>query len=78
MLCLLVFVASFFKGRQASVGAIAGFLILYGLLYLVLRLEDAALLAGAVTGFVILTAMMFATRNVDWSGRNQTTQTNSA
>lgn len=72
------FVASFFKGRQASVGAIAGFSILYGLLYLVLRLEDAALLAGAVTGFVILTAMMFATRNVDWSGRNQTTQTNSA
>lgn len=72
------FVASFFKGRQASVGAVAGFSILYGFLYLVLRLEDVALLAGAVTGFVILTVMMFATRNVDWSGRNQTTQPNLA
>ena len=70
------FVASFFKGRQASIGAVAGFSALYGLLYLVLRLEDAALLAGAVTGFVILTAMMFATRNVDWSGRNQAAETN--
>lgn len=72
------FVASFFKGRQASIGAVAGFSALYGLLYLVLRLEDAALLAGAITGFVILTIMMFATRNVDWSGRNQLPETKPA
>lgn len=71
------FVASFFKGRQASVGAITGFSALYGLLYLVLRLEDAALLAGAVTGFVILTVMMFATRRVDWSGGTQSSQPDS-
>ncbi len=70
------FVATIFKGRQASLAAVAGFSILYGLLYLVLRLEDAALLAGAVTGFVILAGMMFATRNVDWSGRNAEVQEN--
>ncbi len=68
------FVATIFKGRQASLVALIGFSVLYGLLYLVLRLEDAALLAGAVTGFVILTGMMFATRNVDWSGRNAEAQ----
>jgi inner membrane protein len=44
------------------------FLILYGLLYLILRLEDYALLAGAVAGFVMLTVTMFATLRVDWSG----------
>ena len=41
------------------------FLILYGLLYLILRLEDYALLAGAVAGFVMLTVAMFATLRVD-------------
>ena len=43
------------------------FLILYGLLYLILRLEDYALLAGAVAGFVMLTVTMFTTLRVNWS-----------
>lgn len=44
------------------------FLILYGLLYLILRLEDFALLAGAIAGFVMLTVTMFATLRINWSG----------
>jgi inner membrane protein len=44
------------------------FLILYGLLYLILRLEDYALLAGTLAGFVMLTVTMFATLRVNWSG----------
>lgn len=44
------------------------FFVLYGLLYLLLQLEDYALLAGAIAGFVLLTATMFATLRVDWSG----------
>jgi inner membrane protein len=44
------------------------FLILYGLLYLILRLEDYALLAGAVASFLMLTVVMFATLRVNWSG----------
>ena len=44
------------------------FAVLYGLLYLILRLEDYALLAGALLGFAALTALMFATLRVDWSG----------
>ena len=47
------------------------FLILYGLLYLILRLEDYALLAGAVAGFVMLTVTMFATLRVNWSGDDE-------
>jgi inner membrane protein len=49
------------------------FLILYGLLYLILRLEDYALLAGAVAGFVMLTVTMFATLRINWSGEAQPT-----
>jgi len=57
---------------QASVvkGAIMlmVFLVLYAFLYLVLRLEDYALLAGAVLGFILMTGVMFSTLKVDWSG----------
>ncbi len=48
---------------------LAVLLILYGLLYLILRLEDYALLAGAIAGFVMLAAAMFLTLGIDWSGR---------
>jgi inner membrane protein len=40
---------------------------IYGLLYLLLRVEDYALLIGSVAAFALLAAIMFATRNVDWS-----------
>lgn len=42
--------------------------LLYGLLYMILQLEDYALLWGAVAGFLMLAGVMFATARVDWSG----------
>ena len=45
--------------------------VLFGLLYMILQLEDYALLAGSVAGFVLLTATMFATLRVNWSGDNE-------
>lgn len=39
---------------------------LYGYLYVLLRLEDQALLAGSVALFVALAAVMWTTRKVDW------------
>jgi inner membrane protein len=46
------------------------FAALYGLLYFILKLEDYALLAGAILGFAALTTVMFATLRVDWTGRD--------
>ena len=40
----------------------------YGIISLILQLEDYALLAGAILGFVALTTVMFVTLRVDWSG----------
>ena len=39
---------------------------LYGFLYLLLRLEDYALLAGSLGLFAMLALVMFLTRRVDW------------
>jgi inner membrane protein len=40
--------------------------VLYGCLYLLLRLEDYALVAGSIGVFAMLAIVMFLTRRVDW------------
>lgn len=56
--------------RSRSKGVMLGFMILliYTLLYLLLRVEDYALLIGSLAGFFMLAGVMYMTRNVDWSG----------
>jgi inner membrane protein len=47
---------------------IAGILVtLYGYLYVILQLQDYALLMGSVGLFVILALVMYLTRRIDWS-----------
>lgn len=53
------------SNRQAFL--IFGFLfILYSYLYLVLQLQDYALLMGSLILFIILAVVMFLTRRIDW------------
>jgi len=49
-------------------GALMGLALsgLYGFLYLLLRLEDYALLAGSIGLFVMLAGVMYLTRRVNW------------
>jgi inner membrane protein len=42
------------------------FSLLYFFIYLLLRLEDNALLVGAVASFIAVAAVMYFTRNIDW------------
>jgi inner membrane protein len=48
--------------------------VLFGLLYMILQLEDYALLAGSIAAFVLLTTTMFATLRVNWAGDNGETR----
>jgi inner membrane protein len=41
---------------------------LYALIYLLMRLEDYALLVGAVASFVVIAGVMYFTRRIDWYG----------
>jgi inner membrane protein len=45
--------------------------VTYGVMYLILREDEYALLAGAIISFVTIGATMYFTRNVDWSGSRQ-------
>ena len=41
-------------------------LLLYGYLYIVLQLEDYALIMGAVGLLLVLATIMYITRSIDW------------
>ena len=49
----------------------AGMALLYGLLYLLLQLEQTALVVGALALFAVLATIMLLTRKIDWYGRLQ-------
>lgn len=46
----------------------AGVAVLYGLLYVLLQLEQTALAVGAIALFMVLAAVMVLTRKVNWYG----------
>jgi inner membrane protein len=54
------------KGNRQAGSVVSSLATLYGFLYLLLRLEDYALLAGSVGMFVVLALVMFVTRRMDW------------
>lgn len=54
------------KARGRALLMLAALATLYGFLYMLLRAEDSALLAGAIGLFVMLALVMFLTRRVDW------------
>lgn len=58
------------SGRSGlSLAVVLG--VTYGVMYLILREDEYALLAGAIISFVTIAATMYFTRNVDWSGARQ-------
>lgn len=65
-------VAVYLAGALASRGggwlALGGLGALYGLLYLLLRSQDHALLLGSLLLFALLAALMLGTRRMRWQG----------
>jgi len=55
-----------FASRVQGLRALVCFSLLYALIYLLLRLEDNALLVGAVASFLAVAAAMYFTRKIDW------------
>jgi inner membrane protein len=55
-----------FASRAHGVRALVIFGLLYGLIFLLLLLEDNALLVGAIASFVAVAAAMYFTRFIDW------------
>ncbi|MBW8869509.1 MAG: inner membrane CreD family protein, partial [Acidobacteriales bacterium] len=55
-----------FSSRSQGTRALSIFTLLYALIYMMLRLEDNALLVGAIASFLAVAAAMYFTRGIDW------------
>jgi inner membrane protein len=55
-----------FASREQGWKALAIFTPLYALIYMLLRLEDNALLVGALASFAAIAIAMYLTRRIDW------------
>jgi inner membrane protein len=55
-----------FASRTQGFRALICFSLLYALIYMLLRLEDNALLVGAIASFLAVAAAMYFTRRIDW------------
>lgn len=55
-----------FASRVQGIRSLFVFSLLYLFIYLLLRLEDNALLVGAIASFLVVAAVMYLTRNIDW------------
>lgn len=57
-----------FSSRIEGARALIVFSLVYALIYVLLRLEDNALLVGAISSFLAVAAAMYYTRTIDWYG----------
>jgi inner membrane protein len=57
-----------FRSARRGFAAFFAFALLYALIYMLMRLEDYALLAGSIAAFIAIAATMWFTRNLDWYG----------
>jgi inner membrane protein len=66
---LAYYAGASFRSGAIGARALVGLGVLYGAMYVLMTLEDFAMLAGAVVAFVVIAATMIATRRIDWYGR---------
>lgn len=66
---LAYYAGASFRSRGVGVRALFGLAALYGAMYVLMTLEDYALLAGSLVSFAVILATMIATRHVAWYGR---------
>ena len=66
------YVAAITKQFKTGIGMSGVFLLLYGYLVFSLKSEDYSLLIGSIFVFIIIAALMFFTRKIDWNnlGKN--------
>ncbi len=65
---LSLYAGAVFGGREACVNAFIVFTSLYALIYVLMRMEDYALLVGSVASFAAIAFTMWKTRDLDWYG----------
>lgn len=64
-----------FNSNQASLITGGSLALQYGFIFVLIRLEDTALLVGSIGLFIVLAVVMYASRNIDWYSAREKTMT---
>ncbi len=67
----------FTSGKTAAVFA-SVLSALYGFIFILIRLEDTALIVGSIGLFLVLALVMYASRNINWYGNTGSTKVKTA
>ncbi|MDB5556191.1 MAG: inner rane CreD family protein [Rhizobium sp.] len=70
-LLIAFYVGTVTGSRRSGVSLAVVLGLSYAVMYLILREDEYALLAGALISFVTIAATMYFTRNIDWSGSRE-------
>ncbi|MGV6828026.1 MAG: cell envelope integrity protein CreD [Flavobacteriales bacterium] len=71
VLALITFYSrAILKGFKFPILIASALSILYGFIYVIIQLENYALLVGSIGLFVILSIIMFASRKIDWTNED--------
>jgi len=57
---------SIFKDKKLPLVLLGILIILYGFIYIIIQMQDYSLLIGSIGLFIILSAVMYLSRNIDW------------
>ena len=63
-----IYAATVFRSFWRGIIALIAFSGAYGLIYLLMKSEDYALMIGSVTAFGAIAFTMYVTRSLDWYG----------
>ncbi len=63
---ILVYVHGMFKHKKITLALFAVLTLIYAFVFIILQLQDYALLMGSVGLFIVLALIMYYTRKIDW------------
>lgn len=63
---IALYVKSIYQSKQISTIVTGMLMMFYGFMYVILQLQDYSLLIGTIALFIILAAIMFFTRKINW------------
>ena len=63
---IALYVKSIYQSKQISIIITGMLMMFYGFMYVILQLQDYSLLIGTIALFIILAAIMFFTRKINW------------
>lgn len=69
VLLLAFYAGSSARSLRVGLGALVGLGGLYGVMYVLMTMEDFAFFAGSVVAFLVIAAAMISTRRINWYGR---------